>query len=51
MKTLINAAFGRSRAVLLIFAMILIVGATAYVNIPKGSDGGSVDVDLGSGYA
>ena len=38
MKTLINAAFGRSRAVLLIFAMILIVGATAYVNIPKESE-------------
>ena len=38
MNTLINAAFSRSRAVLLIFAMVLIVGAMAYVNIPKESE-------------
>lgn len=37
MNTLIDAAFSRSRVVVLAFVMILTVGAIAYVSIPKES--------------
>ncbi|SEK75775.1 multidrug efflux pump [Roseivivax marinus] len=35
MNTLIDAAFSRSRAVMILFAMILTFGAISYVSIPK----------------
>ena len=38
MNQIIDAAFSRSRAVMLIFVMILIMGASAYLNIPKESE-------------
>ncbi len=38
MDKIINAAIGRSRAVILVFLLILISGTSAYINIPKESD-------------
>ncbi|WP_334065666.1 efflux RND transporter permease subunit [Alteromonas genovensis] len=38
MNSLIDAAFSRGRTVALIFVMILIMGASAYVTIPKESE-------------
>jgi len=38
MNSIINAAFSRSRTVCLIFIMILIMGANAYLTIPKESE-------------
>ena len=38
MKAIINAAFSRGRAVALTFAMILLMGGSAYLSIPKESE-------------